>query len=85
MKLSKNHVSAIAAEDLWGRHRREVAGFVGVTKDELPRLYRAFVRVRPRDPTRFHRRLADTILEPERSTAGRELVTVLAPDGLDAW
>ena len=82
MKLSKDHVSAVAAEDLWGRHGREGPGFVGVTEDELARLYRTLVWVRPRDPGRFYGRLADPVLEPERSAAGRELVAVLAPDRL---
>ena len=82
MELSKDHVSTVAAQDLWGRHVWEAPGFVRVTEYELARLYRTLMRVRPRDPGRFYGGLADPVLEPERSAARRELVAVLAPDRL---
>ena len=46
----KDHVSTVAAEDLWGRHGWGSPGFVGVTEDELARLYRTLMWVRPRAP-----------------------------------
>ncbi len=84
MKLSENHVSAVAAEHLRRRHGREPARFVEVTEDELARLYGTLARVGPLDPARFHSRLADAVLEPERRAPHRELVAVLAPDRLHA-
>ena len=84
VQLAEDDVGAVSAEHVRGRHRRQLAGLVGVAEDDLAGLERPLLRVRRRPAAAFDRGLADPVLEAERGPPGRELVAVLTPDHLDA-
>ena len=84
VQLPEDDIGAVSAQDVRGRHRRQLARLIRVSEDDLARLERPVVRVRWRPAAALDRRLADTVLEAERGTPGRELVAVLAPDHRDA-
>ena len=84
VQLAEHDVGAVATQHVRGRHRRQLAGLVGVAEDDLAGLERPLARVRGRSSAPLDGGLADAVLEPERRPPGGELVAVLPPDQLDA-
>ena len=84
VQFAEDHVGAVAAEDRRRRHRRQFARLIGVAENDLAGLEWLLSRVRRGPSAAFDSGLADSVLEPERGAAGRELVALLSPDQFDA-
>ena len=84
VQLPEDDVGAVATQDLRGRHRRQLAGLVGVAQDDLAGLEGSLAGTRGGPAASLDRGLADAVLETERGPSGGELVAVLTPDHLDS-
>ena len=82
VQLAEDDVGAVATQHLRRRHRRQLAGLVGVAQDDLAGLERWLPGTRRGPAASLDRGLADAVLEAERGPSGGELVAVLTPDHL---